>query len=91
MALKVISCEHLESIEVNFSINEKVCKKCIESGDQWVHLRMCLDCGNISCCDSSKNKHATKHFEESRHATMVSAEEGERWAWCYLDEKIKKY
>ncbi len=55
-------------------------------GDSWVHLRMCLECGNVACCDSSKNKHATKHFHSSKHPLMRSIEPGERWIWCYVDE-----
>jgi uncharacterized UBP type Zn finger protein len=55
-------------------------------GDRWVHLRMCLACGHVGCCDSSKNKHATGHFHATRHPVMRSFERGEDWAWCYVDE-----
>ena len=62
------------------------CKECLEMGDTWVHLRECLDCGHVGCCDSSKNKHATKHFHATQHAVMRSIERGETWGWCYVDE-----
>ena len=55
-------------------------------GDRWVHLRLCLGCGHVGCCDSSKNKHATKHFHATKHAIMRSFEPGENWGWCYIDE-----
>ena len=62
------------------------CEECLASGDSWVHLRMCLACGHVGCCDSSKNKHATKHYHRSKHAVMRSIEPGERWIWCYVHE-----
>lgn len=55
-------------------------------GDSWVHLRICLVCGHVGCCDSSKNKHATQHFHESGHPIVASFQPGEEWAWCYVDE-----
>ena len=62
------------------------CKECLEMGDTWVHLRECLNCGHVGCCDSSKNKHATKHFHATKHPVMRSIEPGETWGWCYVDE-----
>jgi uncharacterized UBP type Zn finger protein len=64
------------------------CEECLASGDGWVHLRLCLACGHVGCCDSSENKHATRHFQTSRHPVMKSFEPGEDWAWCYLDEEM---
>ena len=64
----------------------KGCVECLRSGDTWVHLRMCTTCGKVGCCDSSKNKHATRHFHETGHAVMQSFEPGESWMWCYVDE-----
>lgn len=61
------------------------CEECLKMGDTWVHLRLCLECGHVGCCDSSKNKHATKHFRQSNHPVMRSIEPGETWAWCYID------
>ncbi|MCH8128672.1 MAG: UBP-type zinc finger domain-containing protein, partial [Acidobacteria bacterium] len=53
----------------------------------WVHLRMCLECGNVGCCDSSKNRHATRHYRSTGHPTIRSLETGERWVWCFIDEQ----
>jgi uncharacterized UBP type Zn finger protein len=64
----------------------RVCGECVEMGDSWVHLRLCMTCGHLGCCDSSKNKHATKHFHASGHPIMKSIEPGENWGWCYIDE-----
>ncbi|GAC1439010.1 MAG: UBP-type zinc finger domain-containing protein [Thermoanaerobaculia bacterium] len=61
------------------------CDECLLGGDSWVQLRECLACGHVGCCDSSKNKHATKHFASSRHAVMHSLHPGDRWMWCYVD------
>jgi len=55
-------------------------------GDTWFHLRMCLTCGRVACCDSSKNKHASKHFRASNHPLIVSAQPGEDWRWCFIDQ-----
>ncbi|MEW6127310.1 MAG: low temperature requirement protein A [Acidobacteriota bacterium] len=62
------------------------CEECIAGHYQWVHLRMCLICGHVGCCDSSKFRHATKHFEETGHPIMKSIEPDENWSWCYIDE-----
>ena len=62
------------------------CEECLKMGDDWVHLRVCLECGHVGCCDSSKNKHATKHFHATKHPLVQSIEPGEDWKWCYVDE-----
>jgi len=77
-------CSHLDQVR-NVTPSGKGCKECLETGDTWVHLRMCLVCGHVGCCDSSKNKHAAKHFHQSQHAIMQSAQPGETWRWCYVD------
>jgi uncharacterized UBP type Zn finger protein len=78
-------CSHLDQIK--FRQTEKhVCEECVKMGDQWVHLRMCLICGHVGCCDSSKNKHATKHFHRTEHPLIRSIEPGESWVWCYIDK-----
>jgi len=64
------------------------CQDCLAIGDSWVHLRQCLICGHIGCCDSSKNKHATKHFHSTGHPIVKSAEPGENWRWCYIDQTV---
>jgi uncharacterized UBP type Zn finger protein len=78
-------CTHTNQISIT-STDKHVCEDCVKTGDSWVHLRMCLECGHVGCCDSSKNKHATKHFHHTKHPLMRSAEPGEAWVWCYVDE-----
>ena len=80
-------CTHLKQA-AHTQPAERVCQECIQMGDRWVHLRMCLICGQVACCDSSKNKHATKHYHAVGHPLMRSIEPGERWMWCYVDEVI---
>ncbi|HET6933546.1 MAG TPA: UBP-type zinc finger domain-containing protein [Candidatus Angelobacter sp.] len=79
------ACAHLDSIQVT-EPDKHVCEDCVKIGDTWVHLRMCLSCGHVGCCDSSKNKHARKHFRHVGHPLVRSIEPGERWIWCYVDE-----
>ena len=64
------------------------CEECLAMGDTWVHLRLCLGCGHVGCCDSSKNKHASKHFRATRQPVMRSLEPGESWGWCFVDERL---
>lgn len=78
---------HLNEIR-NVSPSAKGCEECMRSGDRWVHLRMCLSCGHVGCCDSSPNHHATKHFLATHHPIMKSHEPGEDWRWCYVDEEL---
>jgi uncharacterized UBP type Zn finger protein len=78
-------CNHLQFIKITRT-DKHYCEECIAIGDTWVHLRMCLTCGHVGCCDSSKNKHARKHFLHSSHPLVRSAEPGERWIWCYVDD-----
>ena len=80
-------CAHLDQINPEIKSGPATeCPQCVVSGDTWVHLRRCLVCGQVGCCDSSKNTHATKHFEETSHAIMQSAQPGEDWMWCYIDK-----
>lgn len=62
------------------------CEECLQTGDQWVALRMCLTCGHVGCCNSSKNKHASKHYLSTDHPLMKSVTPGEEFIWCYVDE-----
>ena len=78
-------CSHLREIG-RVEPRTSGCPECLAMGDSWVHLRLCLTCGHVGCCDSSKNRHATKHFHATRHPVIRSLEPGERWAWCYVDE-----
>ena len=79
------SCSHQAHIKVT-TTTKKGCEECLKMGDTWVHLRLCMECGHVGCCDSSKNKHATKHFHATRHPIMRSIEPGETWTWCFVDE-----
>jgi hypothetical protein len=78
-------CVHVEQV-IEVEPKTVGCEECIAGHYQWVHLRMCRICGHVGCCDSSKYKHATKHFEETGHAIIKSIEPGESWSWCYEDE-----
>ena len=77
-------CTHLDQIKITHTA-KKGCEDCLKTGDTWVHLRLCLSCGHVGCCDSSKNKHATKHFHATKHPLVRSIEPGESWIWCYVD------
>ncbi len=80
-------CSHLDQISIT-ETDTDVCDECVKLGDDWVHLRMCLSCGHVGCCDSSINKHATKHARASGHPLIRSIEPGEGWVWCYPDGKV---
>ncbi len=80
-----IKCTHLDQIK-DVHAQTRGCEECLKTGGRWVHLRMCLSCGHVGCCDSSQGKHATKHFHQTGHAIMRSVERGESWGWCYVDE-----
>ncbi|WP_153347738.1 Na+/H+ antiporter [Nocardia aurantia] len=80
-------CEHLrEAVQVRVPDTPDLCAECVAQGLVWVHLRMCLTCGHVACCDSSPGNHATGHFHTTGHPVMRSVEPGESWRWCYLDE-----
>jgi len=78
-------CAHFKTAKIT-STDTDVCEECVKMGDDWVHLRLCTECGHVGCCDSSKNKHATKHFHRTKHPVIRSIEPGETWTWCYVDE-----
>ena len=84
--MRKTACTHVRDHVKNVHPHTQGCEECLKTGDSWVHLRMCLECGHVGCCDSSKNRHATKHFGHTQHPVMQSAEPGEDWAWCYVDE-----
>ena len=80
-------CSHLDQIAVTpLPASIAGCEDCLAIGGRWVHLRMCMSCGRIGCCDSSPNRHARRHAGESGHAIVRSAEPGEEWSWCFVDE-----
>lgn len=83
------TCIHLQAAKENITPKTPLgCKECLETGDTWVHLRLCLTCGHVGCCDSSKNKHATKHYHITKHPVIKSFEKGEDWKYCYIDDQI---
>ena len=79
------TCTHLDQIR-NVKPKTKGCEECLKMGDSWVHLRLCVRCGHVGWCASSKNQHATKHFLATKHPIIRSHEPGENWMWCYVDE-----
>lgn len=81
-----ISCTHLDQIKDVNPTTPKGCQECLESGDEWVHLRLCMECGHVGCCDNSKNKHSTEHFHATQHPIIQSFEPDEDWMYCYVDE-----
>jgi len=82
-----VSCSHLDQITIA-SPNGEGCEECLKTGGRWVHLRYCLTCGHVGCCDSSPGKHATAHFRETGHPVVQSLEPGETWRWCYIDQEL---
>jgi uncharacterized UBP type Zn finger protein len=84
--MSAADCTHLDSIQNVQPSTRTGCEDCLRTGASWVHLRMCLACGHVGCCDSSPNQHATKHFRATGHPIIQSAEPGEDWGWCFPDE-----
>lgn len=80
------TCTHVQQVRRVSARTPNGCEECLQTGDTWVHLRECLTCGHIGCCDSSKNKHASAHFHATRHPIIRAYKAGEDWAWCYVDE-----
>lgn len=84
-------CDHLAAIHDVRGPEERVCVECVKIGARWVHLRTCQECGVTLCCDSSPNKHASKHARAAGHPVIASAEPGERWLYCYVDDLMAQY
>lgn len=80
-------CAHLESLPDDVAPASE-CEDCVREGTKWVHLRRCLGCGHVGCCDNSPRRHATGHWQTTQHPVMASAEPGEHWAWCYADQLL---
>ena len=78
-------CPHVAALARPADPRARGCEECLRDGTRWVHLRECLECGHVGCCDSSPRRHATAHFHATRHAVMASLEPGETWGWCYED------
>jgi uncharacterized UBP type Zn finger protein len=80
-------CIHFKKVKKDTKPNTpEGCEECMKRGDTWVHLRLCLTCGHVGCCDNSKNKHATKHYHATKHPVIKSFEPGEDWIYCYIDD-----
>lgn len=86
-SVDIKGCEHILQIQ-DVIPSANGCEDCLKSGDEWVNLRLCCTCGYVGCCDSSKNKHATRHYHENKHPLIISFEDGENWLWCYQDEVV---
>jgi len=78
-------CKHLAQVRDVEPTTPDGCEECLASGDEWVHLRLCLECGHVGCCDDSPNRHATKHFHKTKHPVMRSFEPGEDWGFCFVE------
>ncbi|MEJ1237952.1 UBP-type zinc finger domain-containing protein [Chryseolinea sp. T2] len=91
MEFKGEACQHIVSLNTLLQPKAHQCEECVKTKSRWVHLRTCQTCGVTLCCDSSPNKHATKHFHETGHPVIMSAEKGEYWLWCYPDENFVEY
>ena len=85
------ACAHIKAVTTVKQPTKHVCEECVKLGDRWVHLRTCQTCGVTLCCDNSKNKHATKHAQATKHPVIASAEPGERWLYCYPDDAFAEY
>jgi uncharacterized UBP type Zn finger protein len=85
-------CDHLRRLSASRPTpvvpSAHGCEECLRTGDGWMHLRLCMTCGHVGCCDSSPNKHATRHSRETHHPVVKSFEPGEDWAWCYPDQEL---
>ena len=79
-------CLHKSQIREVHPKDIAACEDCVKTGDTWIGLRMCLACGHVGCCDSSKNKHATKHFQDTGHPIIKSVTPGQEFVWCYIDK-----
>lgn len=80
------TCTHLDQIHDVTPKTPNGCEECLKMGSSWVHLRLCLTCGHVGCCDSSPNRHASKHAATTHHPIVRSFEPGEDWRWCYVDQ-----
>ena len=84
---KKTDCAHVAELGEFEPSSADSCLKCLEMGDTWVNLRVCLTCGHVGCCDNSKNKHATAHYKETGHPIIQSYQPAERWRYCYVDDQ----
>lgn len=85
------TCPHVGGISAIKRAKRRECEECIKTGSSWVHLRTCQSCGATLCCDSSPNRHASKHAGAAQHPVIASAEPGERWLYCFVDDAFAQY
>jgi hypothetical protein len=85
------TCTHIDAVSGIKAPGRRECQECVKTGDGWVHLRTCQTCGSTLCCDSSPNRHASKHARASHHPVVASAEVGERWLYCFVDDVVGQY
>ena len=85
------TCAHLEAITSVKHAKKRECEECVKTGDRWVHLRTCQECGVTLCCDSSTNRHASAHSRKAGHPVVASAEPGEKWLYCFPDDAFAEY
>lgn len=85
------ACDHILAVKTVKHPKHRECEECVKIGSRWVHLRTCQKCGGTRCCDSSPNRHASKHSRASGHPVIASAEVGERWLYCYPDDDSLEY
>ena len=85
------TCAHIDAIQHVRTSKRRECEECVKTGSEWVHLRTCQECGVTLCCDSSPNRHASKHARATHHPVIASAEVGERWLYCFPDDTFAEY
>jgi ubiquitin-hydrolase Zn-finger-containing protein len=85
------ACTHSRGVSQVLRAAKRECEECVKTGDQWVHLRTCQTCGGTRCCDSSPNRHASRHAKAAGHPVISSAERGERWLYCFVDDAGVEY
>ncbi len=85
------ACTHVEAVGKVLTAKRRECEDCVKIGGEWVHLRTCQACGGTRCCDSSPNRHASRHAHTTHHPVIASAEPGERWLYCYPDDAAVEY
>jgi len=85
------ACAHIEEVQTVVPARQHACEECVKTGSTWLHLRTCQTCGATLCCDSSPNRHATRHARATTHPVVASAEPGERWMYCYPDDAFAEY
>ncbi len=85
------ACSHIGAVEKIKTAEKRECEECVKMGSHWVHLRTCQECGVTRCCDSSPNRHASRHARSTGHPVVASAEPDERWLYCFPDEAFAEY